>query len=84
MDALIPHVEHIGNLAGGSIANISIGTDMDGGFGAELTPADVSTIADVGSFASVLCSAGYTEEDAKAILHGNAIRFFRESWRHGL
>ena len=33
MDGLLPHVERIADLAGGTIANIAIGTDMDGGFG---------------------------------------------------
>lgn len=80
MEALIPHVERIGDLAGGTIANVAIGTDMDGGFGAELTPTDVDTIADVRSFEGVLCNAGYRREDAEAILNGNALRFFRESW----
>ena len=80
MDALIPHVERIGDLAGGSTANIAIGTDMDGGFGAERTPTDVDTIADVGGFGRVLRNAGYRQEDAEAILHGNALRFFRAAW----
>ena len=80
MDGLLPHVERIADLAGGTIANIAIGTDMDGGFGAEFTPTDVDTIADIGGFAQVLRQAGYGQEDAEAVLHGNAVRFFRESW----
>ena len=80
MDGLLPHVERIADLAGGTIANIAIGTDMDGGFGAELTPTDVDTIADIGGFAQVLRQAGYGQQDAEAVLHGNALRFFRESW----
>lgn len=81
MEGLLPHVEHMGNLAGGSLKNVAIGTDMDGGFGAELTPTDVDTIADVSNFGSVLREAGYSEEDAEGILNGNALRFFRESWQ---
>ena len=46
-DGLIPHIENIANLAGGSLNNIAIATDMDGGFGAELTPTGVDTIADL-------------------------------------
>ncbi len=81
MEALLPHVEHLGNLAGGSLEHIAIGTDIDGGFGAELTPTDVDTIADVSRFGSVLQEAGYSEQDAEAILSGNALRFFRKSWQ---
>lgn len=80
MDGLIPHIENIANLAGGSLNNIAIGTDMDGGFGAELTPTDVDTIADLQSFSAVLRKAGIHEEDINGILHGNALRFFRRAW----
>lgn len=81
MDGIIPHIEHIADLAGGSLAHISIGTDMDGGFGAELTPTDVDTIADLQGFGAVLKGAGYSDEFASAILHGNALRFFGQAWR---
>ena len=81
MEGLIPHIEHIGELAGGSLENISIGTDMDGGFGAEVTPTDVDTIADLQGFPAVLGKAGYGEEVVEGILSGNALRFFREAWR---
>ena len=81
MEGLIPHIERIGDLAGGSLKNIAIGTDMDGGFGAEITPTDVDTIADLQGFPAVLGRAGYGEEVAEGILSGNALRFFREAWR---
>ena len=80
MDGLVPHVEHIANLAGGSLDNIAIGTDMDGGFGAELTPIDVETIADLQGFPAVLRQAGVSEQGIDAILHGNVLRFFRKAW----
>lgn len=80
MQGLIPHVEHIVNLAGGSTANIAIGTDMDGGFGAEITPTDVDTIADLHGFGPTLKAAGYSDEDVDGILQGNALRFFRKAW----
>ena len=81
MEGLIPHIERIGDLAGGSLKNIAIGTDMDGGFGAEITPTDVDTIADLQGFPAVLGRAGYGEEVVEGILNGNALRFFREAWR---
>lgn len=81
MEALIPHVEHVANLAGGSFENVAIGTDLDGGFGAELAPTDVDTVADVVNFGSELGKAGYTEENIAGILSGNALRFFRNSWQ---
>ena len=80
MDALIPHIENIANLAGGSLRNIAIGTDMDGGFGAELTPTDVDTIADLQKFAPVLKKAGYSDSDVTGVLHGNALRMLKKAW----
>ena len=81
MDGLLPHIEHIADLAGGTTANVAIGTDMDGGFGAEATPTDVDTIADLQGFGPVLKNAGYSDDDVNGILHGNALRFFRDAWR---
>ena len=80
MEGLIPHVEKIADLAGGSTANIAIGTDMDGGFGAELTPTDVDTIADLQGFADVLKGAGYDDEQIEGIFHANAVRFLCSAW----
>lgn len=80
MEGLIPHIEHIAELAGGSTENLAIGTDMDGGFGAEMTPTDVDTIADLQGFPSVLSNAGFPDCEIHGILHGNALRFFRRAW----
>jgi membrane dipeptidase len=80
MEGLIPHIEHIGNLAGGSLENIAIGTDMDGGFGAELTPIGVDTIADLQQFRPILKNAGYADAGITGICSGNALRFFQEAW----
>ena len=80
MESLLPHVEHIANLAGGSTTNIAIGTDMDGGFGAEMTPTDVDTIADVQGFATILAGSGISDDKVDGVLHGNALKFFRDAW----
>ena len=80
MDGLIPHIEHIADLAGGSLINLAIGTDMDGGFGAEMTPVDVDTMADLPGFGRVLAEAGYAQADIDGILSGNALRLFRRTW----
>jgi membrane dipeptidase len=53
---------------------------MDGGFGAEITPTDVDTIADLQGFGPVLKKAGLSEDDVAGIQHGNALRLFRRVW----
>ena len=80
MDGLLPHIDQIAKLDGGSLEHIAIGTDMDGGFGAELTPTDVDTIADLQGFPYVLECAGVSQIDIDGILRENALRFFRQAW----
>ena len=80
MEGLVPHIERLAELAGGALANVAIGTDMDGGLGAELTPTGVDTIADLQGFPAVLAEAGVASADIEGILHGNALRFFRTAW----
>ena len=80
MDGFIPIIEHIGDLAGGTLKHVGVGTDMDGGFGAEMTPKDVDTMADVANFANVLSDAGYRADEVEGILSGNALRLFERVW----
>ncbi|HEY7118406.1 MAG TPA: membrane dipeptidase, partial [Tepidisphaeraceae bacterium] len=71
------HVRRICDLAGDA-THAGIGTDMDGGFGAEHIPQEVRTSRDLGKLASVLTAAGFSERDVAGILGGNWLRFFRE------
>lgn len=70
------HIDHICQLAGNS-QQVGLGTDLDGGFGKEETPADLDTIADLQKLAGVLRDRGYGGEDVDGILHGNWLRFLR-------
>ena len=59
----------------------AIGTDLDGGYGREQTPADLDTIADLARLPDLLSRRGYRHSDVTAIMHGNWIRFlFVECW----
>lgn len=80
LNHLIDHMDHICQLAGNT-RHIAIGTDLDGGFGREQCPADVETIADLQKLPDLLSARGYTDEDINNILHGNWLRFLRESWK---
>ncbi len=75
LDDLALHIDHICQLLGTS-RNVGIGSDLDGGFGYEQTPRDVSTIADLQKLGDVLSRRGYTDETLDAIFHGNFLRFF--------
>jgi membrane dipeptidase len=80
MKAVIEHIEHICQLTGNA-EHVAFGTDLDGGFGRELSPTDLDTIADLQIFLNSLRQYGYKEEDLAKIAHGNLLRFFRNAWR---
>jgi membrane dipeptidase len=63
----------------GSDRHVGIGTDFDGGFGAEMAPAELDTISDLQKVASVLERRGYAPASIEAILHGNWLRLARRS-----
>lgn len=77
---MVDHIDHVCQLAGNS-RHAAIGTDLDGGFGREQAPLDLDTIADLQKVGVLLQERGYSHEDVARILHGNWLRFLRETWR---
>ena len=75
---VIDHIDHICNLAGNT-NHVAIGSDLDGGFGNEQTPAGIDTIADLQKLAPLLRERRYSETDIDKIFHGNWLRFFSEA-----
>lgn len=78
LDRVAENIDHICQMAGGA-RNVGIGSDLDGGFGGDQTPADLDTIADLQKLPDLLRMRGYPEADIRAILHGNFLRFFGEA-----
>ena len=76
LNTLIDHMDHICQLAG-SCDNVAIGSDLDGAFGKEQSPADLETIADLGKLPELLRKRNYSDNDVKKIMHGNWIGFLR-------
>lgn len=74
------HIDHICQLAGNS-QHAAIGSDLDGGFGREQSPADLDTIADLQRLAEILSRRGYSDADIAAIMHGNWLRLLRMAWK---
>jgi membrane dipeptidase len=79
MHTLANHVDHICQLLG-SVGHVGIGTDLDGGYGTEQTPADLDTIADLQKFLSILERRGYCDNDLRRIAHGNFLALLRRVW----
>jgi membrane dipeptidase len=74
LETVLDHIDHVCQITG-SARHSMIGSDLDGGFGREQAPADMTTIADVSRMPELLRARGYVEEDVRAIAHGNALRF---------
>ncbi len=77
MERIVDNVEHICQLAGNT-NHVGIGSDLDGGYGYEQTPADVNTIADLQKLPDLLTKRKFADGDIERILHGNWLRFFGE------
>lgn len=75
---VVDHIDHICQLAGNS-HHVAIGSDLDGGYGAEQTPRDLDTIADIQKLPDLLRQRGYGETDIAAVMHGNWMRLFSEA-----
>jgi membrane dipeptidase len=63
----------------GDAQHVALGSDFDGGFGAESTPAEIGTIADLPKVATALKTRGYADADVEAILGGNWLRILRRA-----
>ena len=74
------HIDHICQLAGNSL-HAAIGSDLDGGFGREQSPADLDTIADLQRLPELLSKRRYRDEDIAGIMHGNWLRLLHSAWK---
>jgi membrane dipeptidase len=80
LEAMIDHIDRVCQLAG-NCRHAALGTDLDGGFGREQSPADLDTIADLQRVPELLTKRGYKPADVTAICHGNWLRFFCDAWK---
>jgi len=74
---ILDAVDHVCQVTGSS-AHVGIGSDFDGGFGAESTPESIDTVTDLWSIGAGLRERGYDEGDIEAILSGNWLRKLRQ------
>ena len=79
LEKLVDNYDHICQLAGNS-QHIGIGTDLDGGFGSEQAPYDLTTIADMQILPDLLRKRGYEASDIENILSKNWLRFIKNAW----
>jgi len=79
---LVAHIDHICQIAGDA-RHVGIGSDFDGGFGLQNTPAEIDTISDLNKLVLLLVEKGYTEIDIAAVLGQNWIKFLMETLPEG-
>jgi membrane dipeptidase len=76
--SVVDHIDHVCQLAGNA-RHAGLGTDLDGGYGTEQSPADLDTMADLPRVAKLLAERGYPAADIELIMHGNWLRFLGEA-----
>lgn len=78
LNHVVDHIDHICQLAGNTLHS-GLGTDLDGGYGREQSPADLNTIADLQLLPKLLYKRGYSELDLTRIMHQNFTGFLIEN-----
>ncbi len=63
----------------GDAAHVGLGSDFEGGFGLEMIPAGLDTVADLRLIGEALAAAGYSPADVAAMLGGNWLRLLRRA-----
>ena len=76
---VVDHIDRVCQLAGNS-RHAALGTDLDGGFGTEQSPADLDTIADLPKLVPILERRGYSAADVNGIMHGNWLALMKRAW----
>jgi membrane dipeptidase len=79
LETIIDHYDHICQMAGNSL-HCAIGSDLDGTYGQEQSPADLNTISDLQNLKFLLAKRGYSQTDIENIFHKNVLRFLRNAW----
>lgn len=77
LESVIDNIDHVCQLAGNHL-HAGIGSDLDGGYGFEQTPADVQSIVHLQRIPELLAARGYNDDAIADIMYGNWIRFFGE------
>jgi membrane dipeptidase len=78
LQAVVAHIDHICQIAGDA-HHAGLGSDFEGGFGYESTPAEINTIGDLPLIADLLAEKGYSPSDTAAIMGQNWLSVLEET-----
>lgn len=73
---VVAAIDHVCQVTG-SAQHVGIGSDFDGGFGMERTPAEIDTVADLYKIGEALSARGYNQADVDAVMRENWLRMLR-------
>jgi membrane dipeptidase len=71
-------IDHVCQVVG-DVTHVGLGSDFDGGFGAESVPLGIDTVADLGAIVPVLGEMGYGEEEIAAVMGENWLRLLQKA-----
>ncbi len=77
LDHVVDAIDAVCQIAGDA-RHVGLGTDFDGGQGAEGTPSELDTVADLQRLSTTLQRRGYSPGDVEGIMAGNWARFLRD------
>ncbi|MBN1177928.1 MAG: membrane dipeptidase [Anaerolineae bacterium] len=75
---VVAAIDHVCQVVGDA-AHVGLGSDFDGGFGAEATPESIETVADLPKIAAALTAYGYTPSDVAGVMGENWLRVLRSA-----
>jgi membrane dipeptidase len=78
LDVYVSQIDYVCQLLG-SADNVGIGTDFDGGFGYQSTPAELNSMADIGLIIPMLELKGYTQSEIAKIFGLNWIEYLKKN-----
>lgn len=76
LDDVVAAIDHVCQLSGDAL-HVGIGSDFDGGFGAEDIPDGMDTVDDLSKIGAALARHGYAPADVAAVLGENWLRILR-------
>jgi membrane dipeptidase len=80
LDAVVDAIDAVCQIAGDA-DHVGIGSDFDGGQGAESAPDELDTVGDLPKLAAALARRGFSDDDIVAVMGGNWLRFLRRQLR---
>jgi membrane dipeptidase len=82
LERAVDQMDHVRSLSGGSIRHIGLGTDLDGGYGNEQTPADLNRYRDLQKLVEMMQRRSYSQAEIEQVFYGNWMRFFGQVLSH--